>query len=135
VLTAGQAGDCPQLPAVLDKIHVPSHVGPDRTRPGATAADKAYPSRANHAYLCKCRIIAVIPEKADQVKNWKKKGRRGGRPISFDQDLYKVRNTIDCCFNHTKNRRAIATRYCKKLESYLAILHLCGTFLWLRSTT
>jgi transposase len=134
VLTAGQAGDCPQLPAVLDRIRVPSRIGPDRTRPDAVAADKAYPSRANRTYLRRRRITAVIPEKTDQIKNRKKKGRRGGRPISFDHDLYKVRNTIERCFNRMKNWRAIATRYCKKPDSYLAALHLCATFIWLRST-
>lgn len=42
VLTPGQAADCPQFQAVLDKIRIPGPAGRPRTRPDAVAADKAY---------------------------------------------------------------------------------------------
>ncbi|MEU1421739.1 transposase [Kitasatospora sp. NPDC005751] len=51
VLTAGQAGDSPQFVPVLAKVRVRLPLGRPRTRPGAVAADKAYSSRANRAYL------------------------------------------------------------------------------------
>lgn len=89
VLTAGQAADSSQLIPVLKKVRVRLPVGRPRTRPGAVAADKAYSSRGNRSYLHKRGITAVIPEKRDQAANRKKKGARGGRPISHDTDLHK----------------------------------------------
>ncbi|MCD9166304.1 transposase, partial [Streptomyces albireticuli] len=95
VLTAGQAGDSPQFIPVLAKVRVRLPVGCPRTPPGAVAADKAYSSRGNRAYLHKRGIKAVIPEKKDQAANRKKKGARGGRPISHDSSFHKERNTIE----------------------------------------
>lgn len=88
VLTPGQAADCPQFQAVLDQIRVPGPAGPPRTRPGAVAADKAYSSKANRAYLRRRRITAVIPEKADQQANRKNKGSVGGRPLAERDTAY-----------------------------------------------
>lgn len=62
------------------------------TRPGAVAAGKAYSSRTNRAHLHKHSIKAVSPEKKDQVANRKKKGSRGGRPVTFDAGLYRDRS-------------------------------------------
>ncbi|MFL1426695.1 MULTISPECIES: transposase, partial [unclassified Nocardiopsis] len=81
VLTPGQAADSPRFIPVMDKIRVRGPVGRPRTRPGAAAGDKAYSSRANRAYLRRRGIKAVIPEKADQAANRKRKGSAGGRPV------------------------------------------------------
>lgn len=105
VLTPGQAGDSPQFRAVLSRIKVRLRVGRPRTRPGAVAADKAYSSRGNRSYLRRRRIKAVIPEKADQAANRRKRGSRGGRPVSHDPDLYKQRNTVERCINKIKEWR------------------------------
>lgn len=99
VLTAGQAGDSPQFRAVLERIKIRLPIGRPRTRPGAVAADKAYSSRGNRAYLRRRRIKAVIPEKVDQAANRKKRGSRGGRPIIHDPDLSKQRNAAERCNN------------------------------------
>uniref|UniRef100_UPI000A4D5162 IS5 family transposase n=1 Tax=Microtetraspora malaysiensis TaxID=161358 RepID=UPI000A4D5162 len=133
VLTPGQAGDSPQFHAVLARIKVRIRVGRPRTRPDAVAADKAYSSRANRAYLRRRHIRAVIPEKADQAANRKKRGSRGGRPVSHDADLYKERNTVERCINRIKEWRGLAFRFDKTPESYLAGLHLRGAILWIRS--
>ncbi|OMI39574.1 transposase IS4 family protein [Streptomyces sparsogenes DSM 40356] len=74
VLTAGQAADSPQFMPVLKRVRVRLPLGRPRTRPGAVAADKAYSSRGNRAYLRKRNIKAVIPEKKDQAANRKNKG-------------------------------------------------------------
>ncbi|KIF05303.1 transposase, partial [Streptomyces sp. RSD-27] len=124
VLTAGQAGDSPQFIPVLAEVRVRLPVGRPRTTPDAVAGDKAYSSRGNRAYLRKRGIKAVIPEKRDQAANRKKKGSRGGRPISHDADLYKERNTVERLINKLKAWRGIATRYDKSPDSYLAGLHL-----------
>lgn len=133
ILTPGQAADGPRFIPVLDKIKVRGPVGRPRTRPRAAAGDKAYSSRTNRAYLRRRRIKAVIPQKADQAANRKKKGRAGGRPVSHDTVLYKDRNTVERCINKIKEWRGLATRYDKTPESYLAGLHLRGSIIWLRS--
>lgn len=106
-------------------------VGRPRTRPGAVAADKAYSSRANRAYLRKRRIKAVIPEKKDQATNRRKRGSKGGRPVDYDTDLYKERNTVERLINKLKAWRGIATRFDKTPESYLAGLHLRASMIWI----
>ncbi len=133
VLTPGQAADSPQFTEVIERIKVRGRIGRPRTRPGALAADKAYSSRANRAYLRRRRIKAVIPQKADQAANRRKKGSRGGRPVTHDAELYKERNTVERCINKIKDWRGLATRYDKTPASYLAGLHLRGAIIWLRS--
>lgn len=133
LLTAGQAADSPQFIPVLSKVRVRLPVGRPRTRPAAVAGDKAYSSRANRAHLRKRHIKAVIPEKKDQAANRKKKGSRGGRPVTHDTDLYRDRNTVERAINKIKAWRGLATRFDKTPESYLAGLHLRGAVIWIRS--
>ncbi|GAB2836773.1 hypothetical protein GCM10027073_74410 [Streptomyces chlorus] len=133
VVTPGQAADSPRFAAVLDRVRIRGPVGRPRTRPGAVAADKAYSSRANRSYLRKRRIQAVIPEKKDQAAHRKKRGSKGGRPLSHDAELYKERNTVERGINKIKEWRGLATRYDKTPTSYLAGLHLRGSIIWLRS--
>ncbi|QKW48189.1 transposase [Streptomyces buecherae] len=96
------------------------------------AADKTYSSKANRVYLRGRGIGAVIPEKADQTANRKKKGPAGGRPIAIDSHRYKQRNTAERCFQKIKTWRGLATRYDKSPESYEAGLHLRGSIMWLK---
>jgi transposase len=133
VLTPGQAADSPRFVAVLEEIKVCGPVGRPRTRPDAVAADKAYSSRGNRAYLRRRGIKTVIPEKADQAANRKKRGSVGGRPVSHDADRYKDRNTVERCINKIKAWRGLATRYDKTPESYMAGLQLRGSIIWMRS--
>ncbi len=138
VLTPEQAADSPQFQHVLDKIRIPGPVGRPRTRLDAVAADRAYSSRADRAYLRRHRISAVIPEKTDQQADRKKKGPAGGRSVTYDPERYKQRNTIERCFQKIKTWRGLATRYDKAPESYAAGLHLRGSIMWrklLTSTT
>lgn len=116
---------------MLKRVRVRLPVGRPRTRPGAVAADKAYSSRSNRSYLRRRGIKAVIPEKRDQATNRKKKGVRGGRPVSHDADLYKDRNTVERLINKLKAWRGIATRYDKSPESYLAGVHLRAAMIWI----
>ena len=134
-LTAGQAADSPQFIPVLDKLRVRGPAGRPSTRPDAVAGDKAYSSRGNRAYLRRRNIKAVIPEKKDQTANRKKKGRRGGRPLTHDTDLYKERNTVERLINKLKGWRGIATRYDKTPESYQAGLHLRASMIWIKDLT
>jgi transposase len=120
---------------VLDKVRIPGPVGRPRTRPQAVAADRAYSSKANRAYLRRRRITAVIPEKIDQQANRKNKGSAGGRPVTYDKERYKQRNTVERCFQKIKTWRGLATRYDKSPDSYEAGLHLRGSIMWLKLLT
>ncbi len=135
VPAAGQAADSPQFVPVLQKLRVRRPVGHPRTRPDAVAGDKAYSSRANRTYLRERHTKAVIPEKKDQAANRKNKGRKGGRPVSHDTDLYKERNTVERLINKLKAWRGIATWYDQTPESYLAGLHLRVSMIWIKGLT
>ncbi|GAA1123645.1 transposase [Nocardiopsis composta] len=80
IVTAGQAKDSPRFIPVLDKVRVRGPAGRPRTRPGAVAADKAYSSAANRAYLRRRGIKAVICRPRDQAANRKRKGSGGRAP-------------------------------------------------------
>ena len=81
------------------------------------------------------RISAVIPEKSDQRANREKKGSAGGRPVVFDLERYRQRNTVERCFQKIKTWRGLATRYDKTPESYEAGLYLRGSIMWLKLLT
>lgn len=133
VLTPGQAADSPRFVPVLEKVKVRGPIGRPRTRLDAVAADKAYSSRANRAYLRRRGIKAVIPEKVDQAAHRKKRGSAGGRPVAFDAGQYKDRNTVERCINKIKAWRGLATRYDKTPDSYMAGLQLRGSIIWICS--
>lgn len=118
-VTAGQAGDNPQLLPVLDEISVPTGHRP-RARPDTLIADKAYSHPSTRKALRAKGISTVIPERDDQIARRAARGSGGGRPPAFDAETYKQRNVVERGFGRLKQWRAIATRYDKKARNYRA---------------
>ncbi|MEV4377624.1 hypothetical protein [Streptosporangium sp. NPDC049644] len=71
-------------------------------------------------------VKVVIPEKADQAANRKKKGSRGGRPVTHDALLYEDRNTVERCTSKIEEWCGPAFRFGKTPESHLAELRPRG---------
>lgn len=134
ILTPGQAGDNPQLLPLLDQIAV-GRDGPGRprTRPERVLADKAYSHPSTRAALRRRGIAFTSPEKSDQIARRAAKGSQGGRPPSFDPDLYANRNVVERCFNRLKQFRALATRYAKRMAYYRSEIIIAAIVLWLRA--
>jgi transposase len=53
------------------------------------------------------------------------------QPLPLDRELYRLRNRVERLNNKLKQFRAIATRYDKTAASYLALVQLAASRLWL----
>jgi hypothetical protein len=74
---------------MLNQLRIGRRVpGRSRTRPVLVRADKAYSARGTRGYLRRRGIKAVIPEPADQAGHRKRRGSRGGGPVSYDRLEY-----------------------------------------------
>ena len=49
----------------------------------------------------------------------------------FDKALYLLGNLVERTINRLKQLRRIATRYEKRADNYLAMLHIGSILLWL----
>ena len=135
VVTAGNINDTTMLSAVLDAVVVPRNGRPGRPRrrPDRVLADKGYSSRANRTLLRSRGIPHTIPEPKDQKANRARRGSKGGRPVGFDWDLYRHRNTVERCFNRLKQWRGVAMRSDKHAHNYEGGLLLASVVLWGRT--
>ena len=84
-------------------------------------ADRAYDSDGLHQSLAARGTIANIRLMPNRVKNY-----------PFDAELYKERNFAERFFNKLKHFRAVATRYDKRDDNYLAAVKLASLRIWLR---
>ena len=106
--------------------------GRPRTRPGRVLGDKAYSSRAIRSYLRRRRIVATIPEPADQARNRVRRGRSAGRPPAFDPDSYTQRNIVERAINKLNGHRGVATRYDKRDYMFRGTVDVASIRIWLR---
>ncbi len=85
-------------------------------------ADRAYDSDALRAWLAERGAwpnIRAMPHRLE--------------PPAFSAWLYKQRNAVERFFNKLKHFRAVATRYDKRDDNYLASIKLASLRIWLRS--
>jgi transposase len=126
-LTAGQAGDNPQLVPLLDDYSAARTHHGGSGRDFGLLADKAYSHPSTRTELRSRRITHTIPERRDQIARRQAKGSTGGRPPAFDAALYGLRNTVERGFNRLKQWRGVATRYDKYALTYLGgVLLACA---------
>ncbi len=128
-LTGGNAHDSPLL---LEKLSI-DRVGPGhpRTRPDHLLGDKAYSSTAHRAMLRRRGIPHTIPERDDEKASRARRGSRGGRPPTFDAELYKQRNVVERGFSWLKQWRGLAQRSDKLAINYAGGITLKATLEWL----
>jgi transposase len=95
--------------------------GRPRLRPRAAAGDKGYSSPTARARMRRRHIRPVIPTRKDQP-----------RQRNFDRAAYRLRNKVERLINRLKQARRIATRYEKRGDNYLAMVHIGMILLWLK---
>ena len=82
-------------------------------------ADKAFDTDAIVACVEAKGMNAVIPPR---------KNRKEQR--EYDAHLYKLRHIIENTFLKFKQWRGIATRYCKRVSSFLAFVQIRCLMIW-----
>lgn len=84
-------------------------------------ADKGFDAEARVLEpLRRAGKLAVIPARAKRLQ-----------PRTYDKELYQVRHRIENFFAKLKLFRAIATRYDKSKQNFLAAIQLACAYIWL----
>jgi transposase len=112
VLSKGQAHDGPIARQFLH------HLGEG----GIFMGDKAYDADGLRAEIAERGAWANIPSKSNRRD-----------PPPFSAFLYRFRNLAERFFNKLKHFRAVATRYEKRADNYLALIKLAAVRIWLRA--
>jgi transposase len=106
--------------------HAHDLLGADRLLPTMSASvllgDKAYDADERVIdVLHAAGKTAVIPPKASRKVD-----------RDYDRDIYKARHLIENFFEKIKQYRAIATRYDKTAQNFLAAVYLVAAAIWLK---
>lgn len=135
-ITAGQRHDSVAFEPLLGRLRIRRlGRGRPRTRPDRLLADKAYSNRTIRSHLRRRKIKTTIPEKSDQRKARAAKGSSGGRPVAFDTEAYKDRNTVERAINKLKGFRAVAMRTDKREFVFRGTIDVASIKIWLRNPT
>lgn len=73
-----------------------------RTRPTAVLAERAYSSRAIRGYYVSAASGLSVRSPSTRQDTACGGGRRGGRPLGFDREVYRQRNAVERCINRLK---------------------------------
>jgi transposase len=84
-------------------------------------ADRAYDSDALRAQMADRGVCANVRPMPQRL-----------RKPAFSARLYKLRNAVERFFSKIKHYRAIATRYEKHPENYLALIKLAAAKIWMK---
>ena len=110
LLTPGQACDLEGADALLPALEAPIII-----------ADKGYDADERVlSRLEQAGKTAVIPPKANRKQQ-----------REYDKELYKARHLVENFFCKLKQFRAIATRYDKTAQNFLAAVYLTAVTIWL----
>ena len=110
IVTPGQRGDAPLAPALLEGLS-----------PRRVLAEKAYDSNALRRLIAEIGAEAVIP--CNPTRR---------HLIPYDFEAYKIRNTVERCFNKLKHFRRIATRFDRRAVHFLSFVQIAAAILWMR---
>jgi len=110
-LTEGQAHDGRSAQDMLGTVG----------RGDVLLADRAYDSNALHEALTARGARANVRPMPHRLK-----------PPRFSKSLYRKRNLVERFFNKLKHFRAVATRYDKRDDNYLASVKLASIRIWMR---
>ncbi len=111
-LTEGQAHDGRAAADMLDTLEAGTIL----------LGDRAYDSDACRETLAARGAWANIKPMPNRKK-----------PPVFSRYLYRSRNRVERFFNKLKHFRAIATRYDKRADNFLASVQLASIRIWLRA--
>ena len=134
--SAGRRNDALGFEPVMARLRI-ARTGPGRprTRPDRLLADKVYSSRGIRSCLRRRGIQALTREPSDQIRNGQRRGSRGGRPVTFDDDAHRLRNTVERAVGKLRGYRAVATRYDKRDYVYRGTVDIAAIGIWLRDPT
>lgn len=94
-LSPGQAGDAPQVRALLQSVGPPD-------RPLHLLMDKAYEGDETRQLALDLGFIPVVPPKSNRLEPWE-----------YDREMYKRRNEVERLFRRLKGFRRIFSRFDK----------------------
>ena len=134
VVTGGQRNDGAMLATVLDEIVVPRiGKGRARSRPEAVIADRAYTSGVTRRPLRRRKIIAVIPQKRDEIAARQHRGSAGGRPPAFNETPLQEAQSRRAIIRPTSNNGGLWPRATTSSPSPTALpLSLSACITWAR---
>jgi transposase len=109
IATKGTRADCAEAQPLIAGIDAENLI-----------ADRGYDSNA---------IVEKAQSQGMQVQIPPRRHRK--EPRVYDQHLYRHRHLVENAFLHIKRWRGVATRYAKRLDSFLAAVQIRCLALWL----